>query len=78
MDPLLTGSSDGTVSQFWSQRSQKIEELGKTLVGLKQSFSEGVLLRNAFISTRTLEGVEILGEIPRFLNLALFDESITY
>ena len=58
MDPWLTGSSGRAIRQVWSQSSQKIEELGQALVGLKQSFSEGVFLQNAFISTRTLEGVE--------------------
>ena len=49
--PVVDSSSGTAVMRLWSQSSQKIEELSQGLVALKQSFSEGVLLQNAFIST---------------------------
>ena len=47
--------------QTFSGSSQKIAEFKQSLISLKQSFDSGSILHTAFVSTRTLEGVEKLG-----------------
>jgi hypothetical protein len=49
------------VRQTFSDDSQKIEELSKALISLKQSLDSSNIIQAVFTSMRTLRGVETIG-----------------